>query len=497
MLVNLSEKIGDENAVSDAFLELYDHIEKLREAQNLRKKDINPVQESITQQKVFTKLQTWLKKNGAKIEGLSIYPTQAEGGGVFADKDFKAEENLVSIPRNVILSTEVLSTHPVMKKILEDPIVSKIQSVQLAMLLLYERFNDKSFWKTYIQSLPKTHTTIYNWKLGDIELLHGTSAYFEAITTICTAFRLYYNCRMIIYTHDLMNLSLFTYDNFIWALSVVYTRQNKIPIVDGIPPEAMKKIIENQQGLNDDVLQDRDLIERLQRQNTLCLIPGFDMFNHADAEEITSQYLYDKNAIVLSAGRDFKKGEQAYMLYGHRSNNELLLFQGFVPEKNSRNFITIPIGIAQNDKLKDKKIELLSQFGYSFNGNMVRLTLQEDQIPPPTMLFIRAAVVNDESYLSMSSFESSLRDNKAITYDNELKALQILQLRCTDTLRKIAIVPTSIEEIQSNASLSKTQKLANLYIRSHRLILTRTIEIIEQKKKKLQNKIEKKQKPKN
>lgn len=459
----------------------------------MKKKEVNLVQDSIVQQKLFSKLQSWLKKNGATIDNLTIVPTQAEGGGVFVDKDFKTDEFLISIPRDLILSTDIIPDHPVLKQILDDPVVSKIPSLQLAMLLLYERFNDKSPWKTYIQALPKMHTTIYHWSMEDIDILKGTSAYFEAITTICTAFRLYYNCRMIVYTHDLVNLNLFTYDNFIWALSVVYTRQNKVPSVATLDQDTLDRLAKAQQGQEQ---LDKELLENLQRHTTMCLIPGFDMFNHGDYDEITSHYLYDKNAIVLCAGRDFKKGEQAYMMYGHRSNNELLLFQGFVPEKNSRNYITIPIGIAQNDKLRDKKIELLSRYGYSFNGTLSRLTLENTDIPSATMAFIRIAVINDESYLSQSTFESCFKENKAITFENELKALKILQLRCSDTLRKIHTTPESVKEIENNLSTSKTNKLAQLYTRSYHQVLTSTLDNIEQKKKKIQSKIEKKQKTK-
>lgn len=79
---------------------------------------------------------------------------------------------LFSLPRNVLLSEETseLAKLPKMKQILNTldgwgPLI---------LCLMYESKLNNSFWKPYLDILPKTFTTPMFWDTNDLKELTGT-----------------------------------------------------------------------------------------------------------------------------------------------------------------------------------------------------------------------------------------------------------------------------------------------------------------------------------
>jgi hypothetical protein len=76
----------------------------------------------------------------------------------------------------------------------------------------------------------------------------------------------------------------------------------------------------------------------IQASPDLALIPLLDMFNHEEGE-ITCHFDVSQQHMELTAKRPFQQGEQVFICYGNRSNSELLLYSGFVPDYNSKDRI--------------------------------------------------------------------------------------------------------------------------------------------------------------
>ena len=125
-----------------------------------------------------------------------------------------------------------------------------------------------------------------------------------------------------------------TFAEFRWAVAIVMTRQNHIPLEKG-------------NGLD------------------LVLIPVWDMCNHSDGE-ITTFFNQETQLTEFHAMRDFRQGEQVYIFYGERPNSELLLYSGFVyGDANKFDRIKLRLALNQNDPLVTLKTALFQKLSLS------------------------------------------------------------------------------------------------------------------------------------
>ncbi len=105
----------------------------------------------------------------------------------------------------------------------------------------------------------------------------------------------------------------FYYQDFLWAVSCVMSRQNEVPL--------------SANG----------------KDTTLALIPLWDMSNHANGVIGTDYDLEHQNCICY-ATRPFKAGDEFKIFYGPRSNAELFTHQGFVYLPNKADSVKIKLG---------------------------------------------------------------------------------------------------------------------------------------------------------
>ena len=76
----------------------------------------------------------------------------------------------------------------------------------------------------------------------------------------------------------------------------------------------------------------------------MAMMPMLDAFNHDSAASNACAYDGTRNAFVLTAGAPLRKGEQAFLSYGDKSNDELLQLFGFVEESNPHDYF-LSIGL--------------------------------------------------------------------------------------------------------------------------------------------------------
>lgn len=105
----------------------------------------------------------------------------------------------------------------------------------------------------------------------------------------------------------------FLYDDFIWAVSCVMSRQNEIPSKPGhLSP-------------------------------TLALIPLWDLCNHKSGH-ISTFFNVESSTCDCYAQCKFKIDEEFTIFYGPRTNSELLLQQGFVYLPNQSDYYPMKLG---------------------------------------------------------------------------------------------------------------------------------------------------------
>ena len=112
----------------------------------------------------------------------------------------------------------------------------------------------------------------------------------------------------------------FTWTHFRWAMSVVMTRQNRLPpVARGVMAPPWPSGVPRYGAAE---------------QVHLALIPLYDMVNHTPGE-ITSFFTQDER-IALEALEPVAPGREVRMSYGSRSTDALLQYQGFVPRDDEQ-----------------------------------------------------------------------------------------------------------------------------------------------------------------
>jgi len=213
-----------------------------------------------------------------------------------------------------------------------------------------------------------------------------------------------------------------------WAMAVVSSRQNPVPLGN--------------------------------KAVTLALIPLFDMFNHSSGQvrehrsfysfiiyicspsennktQITSFFDDKERALECLSMRDFKKGEQVYIFYGERPNSELLLFSGFVFPNNACDALKLRVSLIEDDEasrqkkqslldalgLKPKKTTPNTEYELTYNQAMIGSTASSSST---LMKFARVNALNkDELNTSLESFKKG--DAAPLSANHDDRSLQFVQ----------------------------------------------------------------------
>jgi hypothetical protein len=79
----------------------------------------------------------------------------------------------------------------------------------------------------------------------------------------------------------------------------------------------------------------------------MALMPMLDSFNHRSGATNGCSFDPERNAFVLTAGEAIPAGEQAFISYGDKGNDELLQLFGFVEENNPHDTL-LAVGFAEH-----------------------------------------------------------------------------------------------------------------------------------------------------
>ena len=239
-----------------------------------------------------------------------------EGNGVVAKCALAPSSLLMTIPRRAILwvssfADEASAYHSpdtaaFAAKLLDlrDPMLTGMPALLLALLLLFERQRGAaSPLHAYLDVLP-THFSLPLFTPADElrHLSHSPALLSVASLQYNTLMQYVYLNRLLASARLLSPAFPFHWHAFRWAVSVLYTRQNRVC-------------------------------------EALCLIPGWDMCNHRAAvggirtfyhaeREQSDTYIADDVAV--------EAGEPVYIYYGDRSNRDLFVYSGFVDAHNEQ-----------------------------------------------------------------------------------------------------------------------------------------------------------------
>ncbi|RZC41308.1 hypothetical protein BDFB_001143 [Asbolus verrucosus] len=133
----------------------------------------------------------WALENGAQLNGCSIQEFEGYELGIRADVDIPQSSLVIAVPRKLMMSMED-AHQSVMKELMEkDKILGTMPNVTLAVFLLVEKFKGDSFWKPYIDILPKAYTTVLYFSVEELEELKGSPTLEIALRQIKSISRQY------------------------------------------------------------------------------------------------------------------------------------------------------------------------------------------------------------------------------------------------------------------------------------------------------------------
>lgn len=345
---------------------------------------------------------------------------------------------IVSIPRNLMMTTVTAQDSVLGPAIAEDKILQAMPSISLALHLLCEQRTPDSFWKPYIDILPADYNTPLYFTPEEMKSLKGSPAYRDSVNHYRNIARQYaYLFRFLHNSSVAAKLPIkggFNYDDYRWAVSTVMTRQNQIPTPDG-------------------------------NRASFALIPLWDMCNHCNGT-ITTDYSMEQDCCDCFALREFKKDEQVFIFYGARSNAELLVHNGFVFPENELDRTAIKLGISKSDPLFSEKSQLLSKMSLEASRNYY---LHKGRIPldPQILAFLRVFCMTKEDFEKVTTDNPDadtlmnwLGDlDRPVSSQNEDKIWSFLETRTSLLLKAYETSAEEDETMLKSNSMSEPQRM--------------------------------------
>lgn len=288
----------------------------------------------------FEAFAAWLAENGVHLGAapfrFDFVDGCADNAALFATRDIAEGEDVIVVPSRVMMSEDMAYSSSIAPLFAAAPALRSIPSIVLALYLLAEALDESSRFQPYIRILPSEFTIPFaSFSAVELLSLEPSPTAERAINTLRAQVRHYTHIHAALSKLNLPALpaARFTYANFVWAVSVVMTRQNSLPT---------------------------------RQPAVLALIPVWDMCNHAPGPHTTVVAVspVDGTASVeCRAMRAFAPGDVITIFYGARPNAQLLLFSGFVQPGNNHDSLPLSVRIGADGGLGALKARLLGKAG--------------------------------------------------------------------------------------------------------------------------------------
>ena len=365
--------------------------------------------------------------------------------GVISNNDIIKYETIMSIPKECLITLELVLSKPYGKQISElmSHELNSPKHCLLSCFLLFEENNP--LYKYYFDLLPKDFSNFPIFYTHDeLEYLCG-SPFLNLVINKKIDMQMDYNklCEKV------ENFSQFSFDKFCKARCVISSR------VFGITIHNVK---------------------------TDALVPFADLLNHRRPRQ--TQWFYDdgKDSFIVQAIENIDKGSEIFDSYGKKTNARFLLNYGFSIENNETSEYSLTISSLDSSwfgnwpliELK-KKLFKNEDFYKTFNLN---INFQESQILE-LINFLRFLTFDgDVNYLQkvILSTKTTLNPDMSINYyffypinkSNEINVLKYLKYICEQALAKY---PTSLTRDQQIYEERKQSSDFNFNYRNCLLLL--------------------------
>ena len=286
-------------------------------------------------------LAAWLQKEAPECEygrswEFDPEASEAEGTGVRAVRALEKNEQFMRIPRKVMMTSDgMAASNPVGKHLTatDDFLCKQNPSLLLACALLFEKAKgDESYWASYIRCLPRKFNLPLLWTTEQVRtFLQVSPTVYEVLSLQRAHVKHYMHLHESLSKaglihkragkHPSSRIFRFSWADFQWAVCVLMSRQNQIPLPKKLHEQRMRERANAgpaAAGMPPSPT------------TSVALIPGWDSCNHRGNGAIATFFNIDTQTSDSHTMESVAVGAPIYLFYGARRNAHLMAFAGFV-----------------------------------------------------------------------------------------------------------------------------------------------------------------------
>ena len=290
----------------------------------------------------------WMRRGGAPAStsttfvgdvGVGVIP--GLGRGLYAKKNITKGALLLEVPLEKCLSTASARADGTFGEAFGELERGATTNAMLAMHLLRQAYGlrgDSAYWP-WLKLLPREVDSTLGWTEKELDEIEGSN--LGAFTSAVKAqWRAEYDALNVTHLRrtypDVFggkHASYYTFEKFIWAMFVVWSRAIDLSTGSEDAPTAR------------------------------VMVPFLDMANHSPAKKLVPAWDAQKNAIKVYAASNFTENLEIRFNYDAKPSQYFLLQYGFIPENNPAECVEVTLRVADNDPLRDIKETLLEKHG--------------------------------------------------------------------------------------------------------------------------------------
>ena len=285
---------------------------------------------SIDNTGLYNSMIEWLQKNGSYFPHLEIKHYSNTFRGVIAKKNITKNNCIMRIPHKCIITTIHAKKSDICKELEKNMTSTDVLSnhTWLALYLLVEKNNPNSYWKPYLDILPKHFMNFPHFYDSSTYDILSNTIVLDMINSRNMSIEKEYN---MLYEYLPSFRDNLTLDLYKWARIIVITRVFHIYL----GPKSF----------------------------TQGLVPMADMLNHTMVPTTQWKFYPDKDAFIIHSTSFQKKGLEIYDTYGPKCNSRYFVNYGFTQENN----------IYSQSALFIKPEDVLEKYSCSFKEQKMKL----------------------------------------------------------------------------------------------------------------------------
>ncbi|ESO87310.1 hypothetical protein LOTGIDRAFT_210687 [Lottia gigantea] len=275
----------------------------------------------------------WVKKMGTKKHRLQSRIFPETGRGMMALSNFSPGDVIISLPFNLLITADTVLNSTIGHYIKSyNPKLSLHQA--LALFLLFEKNKgEDSIWWNYLQTIPKSFTTVGYF--SQEECVRLPERLQNSVQIHITKLRKdYRHCQKLWFMRGLY----LNFEAFQWAWYAVNSRS----------------------------VYYKTTCDHLEEEEcNMALAPFLDLLNHSTEAKSEAKFNTINQCYEITTGNIFRKYDQVFISYGPHDNHKLFLEYGFILPNNPNSVYPITqemiFELANQEKVKhfSQKIQIL------------------------------------------------------------------------------------------------------------------------------------------